>query len=143
MKWSAAAALQLYLDMYKWHVQQNHSNKPYQLRVVDLLHADVQVAQLPHWINSDWLNIFKTSVFLPARWKTTRSQLTPAFSLGKIKPYFPLIVEVCEELKNCIESSCKFSCHAGIWWDGGGTLARIFLVSVSLSLSLSHTHTRI
>jgi len=41
------------------------------------------------------------------RWKTTRSQLTPALSQGKIKPYFPLIAEVCEELKSCIENSCK------------------------------------
>ena len=78
------------------------NKKTYLLRVVNLLPADVQVAQLPHYINSDSLNIF-----FPARWKTTRSQLTPAFSMGKIKPYFPLIAEVCEELKSCIEKSGK------------------------------------
>jgi len=85
--------------------------------------------KLSHSIKSDLLNIFKMSVFLPARWKTTRSQLTHAFSMGKIKPYFPLIAEVCEELKSCIENSCKLSSHAGIWWDGGYTLARAFIVS--------------
>ncbi|XP_069687372.1 cytochrome P450 9e2-like [Periplaneta americana] len=39
------------------------------------------------------------------RWKITRSQVTPALSQGKIKPYFPLIAELCEELKQCIEKS--------------------------------------
>lgn len=56
----------------------------------------------------------KVCFFFPARWKITRSQLTPAFSLGKIKPYFPLIAEVCEELKRCIENSSKLVSHAGI-----------------------------
>lgn len=39
------------------------------------------------------------------RWKLTRSQLTPAFSQSKIKPYFPLIADLCQELKQCIENS--------------------------------------
>jgi hypothetical protein len=53
------------------------------------------------------LGEFQMSVPFSARWKATRTQLTPAFTSGKIKPYFPLIAEVCEELQRCIENSGK------------------------------------
>jgi hypothetical protein len=97
----------LHLDTYRWHVQQNDSK----IRICWEL--SVSYMQMCNWHNCHirttvihWI-CFKMSVSLPARWKTTRSQLTPAFTQGKIKPYFPLIAEVCEELKTCIENSCK------------------------------------
>lgn len=39
------------------------------------------------------------------RWKITRSQLMPAFTVAKLKPLFPLVEEVCEELKEHINKN--------------------------------------
>nr|CAD7407731.1 unnamed protein product [Timema cristinae] len=37
------------------------------------------------------------------RWRTVRSQITPAFTSGKIKPMFSLMTEVCQEMKTYLE----------------------------------------
>nr|CAD7201258.1 unnamed protein product [Timema douglasi] len=37
------------------------------------------------------------------RWRTVRSQITPAFTPGKIKPMFSLMTEVCQEMKTYLE----------------------------------------
>ncbi|XP_023707098.2 cytochrome P450 9e2 [Cryptotermes secundus] len=39
------------------------------------------------------------------RWKITRSQLNPAFTAAKLKPLFPLVLEVCQELTDYIEKN--------------------------------------
>jgi cytochrome P450 len=49
-----------------------------------------------------FINIY---VLLFARWKITRSQLMPAFTVAKLKPLFPLIEEVCHELKEYIDKN--------------------------------------
>lgn len=41
------------------------------------------------------------------KWKGLRSKLTPAFSSGKLKRMFYLLVECCEELQRHIEVSCN------------------------------------
>ncbi|XP_012232608.1 cytochrome P450 6B7-like isoform X2 [Linepithema humile] len=40
------------------------------------------------------------------KWKSLRSKLTPAFSSGKLKRMFYLLVECCEELQKLISASC-------------------------------------
>ncbi|KAM0725020.1 putative cytochrome P450 6a13 [Formica fusca] len=40
------------------------------------------------------------------KWKGLRSKLTPAFSSGKLKRMFYLLVECCEELQRLIDASC-------------------------------------
>lgn len=51
------------------------------------------------------------------KWKYARSKMAPAFATGKIRAMFPLILEVCEELKQnfqrCIDSkNCEFDAHS-------------------------------
>jgi len=41
------------------------------------------------------------------RWKITRSQLMPAFTVAKLKPLFPLVEEICQELKELINKNSK------------------------------------
>ncbi|EFN69191.1 Probable cytochrome P450 6a13 [Camponotus floridanus] len=41
------------------------------------------------------------------KWKNLRSKLTPAFSSGKMKRMFYLLVECCEELQRLIDASCS------------------------------------
>lgn len=58
-------------------------------------------------VNSEVDIVFGRNPFVlrGEKWKIIRSLLTPAFTTGKIKPCFPLIAEVCKELKECIEKA--------------------------------------
>jgi cytochrome P450 family 6 len=41
------------------------------------------------------------------KWKYARSKVAPAFATGKIRAMFPLILEVCEDLKKNLERKIK------------------------------------
>jgi cytochrome P450 family 6 len=50
------------------------------------------------------------------KWKYARSKMAPAFATGKIRAMFPLILEVCEELKQNLQrridaKDCEFEAH--------------------------------
>jgi cytochrome P450 family 6 len=51
------------------------------------------------------------------KWKYVRSKMAPAFTTGKIKAMFPLILEVCEELRQNLQrridaEDCEFDAHS-------------------------------
>ncbi|XP_065339677.1 cytochrome P450 9e2-like [Cloeon dipterum] len=50
------------------------------------------------------------------QWKYARSKLAPAFATGKIRNVFPLIMEICDELKKHLQrridsNDCEFKAH--------------------------------
>ncbi|XP_059477145.1 cytochrome P450 9e2-like [Neocloeon triangulifer] len=50
------------------------------------------------------------------QWKYARSKLAPAFATGKIRNVFPLILEICNDLKNHLQrkidsDNCEFEAH--------------------------------
>ncbi|PSN43542.1 hypothetical protein C0J52_03715 [Blattella germanica] len=52
-------------------------------------------------------NDFHSNVDVDPLWKEQRSKLTPAFTTGKLKPVFPLIEEVCNDLMEHLRENAK------------------------------------
>lgn len=37
-------------------------------------------------------------------WKFSRKELVPGFTINRIKTYYPIVRDVCDKLRNCIDS---------------------------------------